>query len=129
MTINSKTHAIEMSKKFAKAASKYGTDEYRDLQAARRDYPDYKIVTISRKPAVKKDIYKGLTYDYMEMYIQKHDDENGTIMNEYLMLRGKTEDAKEALADSFSYLEIRDWFLKQYPAIAKFHEARAKLVA
>lgn len=129
MIINSKSCSIEMSKKFAKAASKYGTEEYTSLQAARKDYPDYKIVTISRKPAAKKENYKGLTYEYMEMYIQKHDDEEGSIMNEYLMLRGKTEDAAEALAESFSYKEMRDWFLKKFPAIASFHEARAKLVA
>ena len=129
MIINSKTSSIEMSKKFAKAASKYGTEEYMSLQAARKDYPDYKIVTISRKPVTKKENYKGLTYEYMEMYIQKHDDEEGSIMGEYLMLRGKTEDAAEALAESYSYKEMRDWFLKKFPAIASFHEARAKLVA
>ena len=65
----------------------------------------------------------------MEMYIEKHDDEDKSIMAEYLMLRGMTDEAEEALAESFTYLEMKDWFLKKFPAIASFHEARAKLMA
>ena len=124
-----KKNAIEMTKKFAKAAAKFGSPEYKQLQEARRDYPNFSVVTVSQKPATKKNAYKGLTYEYMEMYIQKHDDENKTIMAEYLMLRGKTDEAEEALAESFTYLEMKDWFLKKFPAIASFHEARAKLMA
>ncbi len=129
MTINMKKNAIEMTKKFAKAAAKFGSPEYKQLQEARRDNPTFAVVTVNRKPAAKKNAYKGLTYEYMEMYIQKHDDDDKTIMAEYLMLRGKTEEAEEALAESFTYLEMKDWFLKKFPAIASFHEARAKLMA
>ena len=128
MKINQKNQTIEMTKKFAKAAAKFGTTEYKQLQEARRDYPNFRVATVSRKPDTKKDQYKGLTYDYMERYIQKHDDEQQSIMAEYKMLRGKTVEAKEALAESFTYLEMREWFLKKFPAIAQFHEARAKLL-
>ena len=124
-----KKNAIEMTKKFAKAAAKFGSPEYKQLQEARRDNPTFAVVTVNRKPAAKKNAYKGLTYEYMEMYIQKHDDDDKTIMAEYLMLRGKTEEAEEALAESFTYLEMKDWFLKKFPAIASFHEARAKRMA
>ena len=129
MTINMKKNAIEMTKKFAKAAAKFGSPEYKQLQEARRDNPTFAVVTVNRKPAAKKNTFKGLTYEYMEMYIQKHDDEEKSIMAEYLMLRGKTDEAEEALAESFTYLEMKDWFLKKFPAIASFHEARAKLLA
>ena len=129
MFINERKHTIELNKKEAKAAAKFGTDEYKNLQTARKDYPTFSVVTVSQKPAVKKNSYKGLTYEYMEMYIQKHDDENKSIMAEYLMLRGKTEEAEEALAESFTYLEMKDWFLKKFPAIAAFHETRIKLMA
>ena len=129
MTINFVSRSIEMTKKFAKAAARFGSDEYKALQEARKDYPDFKIVTISRKPATQRDAYKGLTYEYMEMYIQKHDDEQKSIMAEYLMLRGKTDEAKEALAESCTYLEMRAWFLAKFPAIANFHETRGKLLA
>ncbi len=128
MTINTKKNAIEMTKNEAKAAAKYGTPEYKALQEARKDYPTYSVVTVTRKSTAKKNSYKGLTYEYMEMYIQKHDDENESIMAEYLMLRGKTEEAEEALAESLTYLEMKDWFLKKFPAIKTFHETRAKLL-
>ena len=129
MTINMKKNAIEMTKKFAKAAAKFGSPEYKQLQEARRDNPTFSVVTVTRKTTTKKNTYKGLTYEYMEMYIQKHDDAEKSIMAEYLMLRGLSEEAEEALAESFTYQEMKDWFLKKFPAIKKFHEARAKALA
>ena len=129
MLINEKKNAIELSKKEAAAAAKFGTREYKALQEARKDYPGFKVVTITRKSTAKKESYKGLTYAYMETYIQKHDDEIKTIMAEYKMLRGLTEEAEEALAVSFTYLEMKDWFLKKFPAIAEFHKKRESLLA
>ena len=129
MTINFRSNSIEMTKKFAKAAARFGSDEYKQLQEARKDYPTFKIVTVSRNTTGKRETYKGLTYEYMEMYIQKHDDDTKSIMAEYLMLRGKTDEAKEALAESCTYLEMRAWFLTKFPTIANFHEARGKLLA
>ena len=129
MFINQKTRTIEMSKKFAKSASKYGTEEYNNLQSARRDYPAFKVVTVSRQVTNKKESYKGLTYDYMEKYIMAHDDEEKSIMAEYRDLRGLSDEAMEALAEPFSYHEMKTWFLKQYPAIAKFHEKREAALA
>ena len=40
-------------------------------------------------------------------------------------LRGKSEEADEAQADSLSYGEIKLWFLDTYPEIKNFHESRA----
>ena len=128
MFINERKCAIEMSKKEAKAAAKCGSDEYKDLQTARKDYPNFKVVTVTRKSTAKKNPFKGLTYEYMKMYIEKHDDDDKSIMAEYKMLRGLTDEAEEVLAESFTYLEMKDWFLKKFPAIASFHEARAKLL-
>ena len=73
MFINEKKHTIELSKKEAKAAAKFGTAEYKNLQEARRDYPTFSVKTVSQKPATKKNTYKGLTYEYMEMYIETKD--------------------------------------------------------
>ena len=129
MFINEKKNAIELSKKEAAAAAKFGSDEYKALQEARKDYPGFKVVTITRKSTAKKESYKGLTYAYMETYIQKHDDDDQSIMAEYKMLRGLTEEAEEALAVSFTYLEMKDWFLKKFPAIAEFHKKRESLLA
>ena len=122
MYINEKKMTIEMTKKFATAARKFGTQQYRDLQEARRDYPNFKVVTITRKTSGKQDTYKGLDYEFMESYIQKHDDEQQSIMAVYLTLRGKSEDAVENLVEPYSYGQMKKWFLKTFPAIADFHE-------
>ena len=129
MFINEKKNAIELTKKESAAAAKFGTPEYRALQEARKDYPGFKVVTITRKSTTKKESCKGLTYAYMETYIQKHDDDKKSIMAEYKMLRGLTEEAEEALAESFTYQEMKEWFLGKFPEIKKFHEARAKAMA
>lgn len=128
MTINSKKQTIEMSKKFAAAAHKYGTPEYVQLQEVRRDYPNFKEVIATQKVNSKKDLCKGLTYEYMEKYIKVHD-EDGSIMDEYMMLRGLTKEALEALAEPCTYQEMRNWFLNKFPAIAEFHKKRAALLS
>ena len=110
IAINNKNRTIEMpSKKYATAASKFGTDEYKALQEARRDYPAYRVVTSARKP--RKIEFAGLTYSYMEKYIASHDDEEQSIMKEYMDLRAMTDAAEEHLAESASYQEIKDRFL------------------
>ena len=128
MFINNKKMTIEVTKKFDTASRKFGTQEYKDLQEVRKDYPSYKVVIVTRKTTAKKDNFKGLTYEYMEKYISNHDGD-GKIMAEYQDLRGLSERAKDALAEPCSYLEMRTWFLNTYPSIAKFHEDREKLLA
>ena len=94
LNINRKARTIEMTKKFEKAASRVGSDEYKRLQEARRDYPTYKEV-VKTSTAKSKESFKGLTYKYMKKYIAAHDDEAKTIMAEFEMLRGTSDEAKE----------------------------------
>ena len=130
LTVCTASRSIEVSKKFNTLASQYGTPEYNDLQAVRRDYPGYKVVVVANKTSKSnKPSYKGLTYEYMEAYITKHDDENSSIMEAYMTLRGISDDADEAFAESCSYFEIKAWFLNQYPAIAEFHKKREAILA
>ncbi len=126
ITINAKAHTIEMSKKYAELASRFGTPEYDDLQKARRDYPNYRIVTKSVKSG--KCAYSGLTYEFMEKYITAHDNEEHTILAEYNLLRAKSEEAIEIGMESASYTEVKDWFLDKFPAIAEFHKKREELL-
>ena len=118
---------LEVTKTFAKAASRYGSEAYMKLRSARNDYPDFKVV-IRSTTAKKQTCFKGLTYAYMEKYIEAHDDENRTTMKKFLDLRGQSDEAKEALAESCSYKEIKDWFLDTFPAIAEFHKKREKMI-
>ena len=127
MTINYTSMTIEMTKAESKAAGKFGTDAYKDLIAAMQQFPNYKILVATRAATKKSCDFKGLTYDYMEKYIQAHD-EDQSIMKEYLMLRGLSNEAQEALADSCSYQETKKWFLGKFTEIAQFHENRQKLL-
>ena len=128
MTINYTSMTIEMTKAESKAAGRFGTDAYKDLIAALQQFPNYKILVVTRAATKKSCDYKGLTYDYMEKYITSHDDEKKSIMAEYKDLRGESDEAKDALADSCSYQGIRKWFLEKYPEIAQFHEKRKNLL-
>lgn len=130
LTVCASSRSIEVSKSFNTRASQYGTDEYKALQEVRRDYPGFKVVVVAPRKSINsnKPSFKGLTYDYMEKYISKHDDEKNSTMNEYKTLRGMTEEAEEACAETCSYQEIKTWFLNKYPAIANFHEKREAIL-
>ena len=129
ITISARTHSLVLTKSFAAKATIFGSDEYKMLQEARRDYPGYKVTVGKSKTKEAKNVYAGLDYDYMEKYIEAHDNEEKTIMAEYQMLRGESEEAKAIHARSASFLEIRAWFLKKYPAIEEFYTKRAALLA
>ena len=129
ITISARTNSLVLTKSFAAKAAIFGSDEYKMLQEARRDYPGYKVTVGKTKNKEQKNAFAGLDYDYMEKYIKAHDDDAQSIMNEYLMLRGKSDDALEIQAGSASFLEIRSWFLKTFPAIEAFYTKRAALLA
>jgi hypothetical protein len=126
ISIDTKRNAIVINKSFNKAASKFGSPEYKELQEARRDNPTCKVVVVAKKAA--KPEYKGLTYEYMTKFIAKHDKEDGAIMAKFLDLRGESEYAKANKLSASSYAEVREWFFQQYPEIEKFHEEREALL-
>ena len=122
--INHPNRTIEItSKKFAAAASRYGTEAYKKLQEARKDYPDYQVVIKSSHKA-KADKMPRLPYSFMEEYINSHDDESGSIMAEFNNLRGTSDEAKALGVNAMPYNEIKDWFFQQYPAFAEFQKKR-----
>lgn len=127
ISINTKKNTIEITKAFEKAASRFGSAEYDMLRQARNDNPNFRVVVAKRKAASAS--FKGLTFEYMEKYIKAHDDEEGSIMAEYENLRGLSDEAEAACADSLSYGEIKSWFLKEFPEIAEFHKKREAMLA
>ena len=84
--INEKKRTIEMSKKDYTSACKFGSGEYKDLQEVRRAYPDYRVIAVKSKVS-GANVYKGLTYSFMEKYIMNHDDEGKTTMKKYLDMK------------------------------------------
>ena len=126
--VNSKNSTLEISKKFDKARQRFGSPEYIELQNARKDNPGFRVVV---KASSGKGVnhYKGLSFEYMEKYIDSHDDEEKSIRREYEILRGKSDEAVELNTESYSYMDIKEWFLKKYPAIAEFHAKREQILA
>ena len=113
VTINHQKHTIEITKKFEAAAKKYGTTEYDDLQAVRRDYPRYRIVV--NRVNKKTESYKGLTYDFMELFIKKNDEMQLTT---FFHMCGKDATGKKDKAmkkdEIYSYGVVKEWFLGMY---------------
>ena len=122
MKINMLEHTIVLTKKELTAASRYGSEAYKELQNARRDYPGYEVVIVTRTVKTQRETYNGLTYAYMERYIQAHDDEQKTIWTEYKIYRGEPLDPKDEIPVPYTYMEMREWFLGKYEAVAKFYE-------
>ena len=123
--INNKKHTIEINQAFEKAASIYGSNEYKDLRQARIDNPYYRVVVVKRKASAAS--FRGLNFKYMEKYISSHD-VDGSIMETYLMLRGQSDEARAMSANSENYLKIKKWFLDTYPEIKEFHERRESIL-
>ena len=109
---------IVMDRTFYKNSSNIRFEEYAMLQRGRQDYPTYTPVLkrIRRNP--NKETYKGLTYAYMERYIQIHEEvENiDTVMAEYREMRLISECHGKARR----YPAIKKWFLNKYPEVEQF---------
>jgi len=114
LKIDFETNTIKMDRIFAKRVEDTYSEEYKHLQEVRKQYPDYKVIrrTIKRNP--NKECYRGLTYKYMESYIESHDDDTNSIMEKYKELRLHAE------CHSIRYPNIKAWFLNQFPEIDSF---------
>ena len=122
-TIDHENKKIRLPKAFAKASGKYGSEEYRMLMEIKRDVPNYEvIVETTRKQS--KDNFKGLTYDYMERYIKKH---NSKLIEEFKILRGEKENMN-GLFKSRSYSQIKKWFLTNFPEVKNFETSRTEII-
>lgn len=122
MKINMFERTIVLTKKEMNAASRYGSVAYKELQNARRDNPDYRVVTVTKTVKTQRETYKGLTYAYMEKYIKTHDDAEETIWAEYMMYRGTPINPADELPVAYNYSQMKAWFLDKYEDVAKFYE-------
>ena len=117
LKINHQSRTLVMDRTFAKNAAYVGAREYTLLQEARRDYPEYQVITRTIKKKANKECYRGLTYEYMENYIACHDNAE-TLMKEYWEERLTSE------CHSVRYPNVKKWFLEKYPDVAKFGMAK-----
>ena len=122
MKINHMNCTIELTKTEMKAAEKFGSEMYMNLREARQDNPNYRVKLVA--PSKKVDRHKGLTADAMKKFIEKHDDENQTILKEFYQLRGLTSEGKEdEFGCAVTYGELKQWFFEQYPQFVKMEDS------
>ena len=130
--IDRKNRTITITKAFNAKASIYGTDEYDELVKIQNQNQGFRIVV---QAPHRNNIPLGrITYEQMEKYIKTHDDENKSIWNEYLKLRGKTDNDKDENKNadeirvkvSVSFFEVKKWFANKYTCFTKEAEARKK---
>lgn len=123
MFANVMSKKIEMTKTEAAKAGKYNSPEYNELAALMERFPTFEIVIVKTNTK-SVDHLKGLTYEFMESYIKDHKEE---LLTEFYELCGKDKNGKKLkFGVSFTYGEVRMWFLEQFPEIENF-EARKKL--
>ena len=60
MKINMFEREIILTKKEMTAASRYGSDAYKELQNARRDYPGYEVVIVNKTVKTQNNVMKGV---------------------------------------------------------------------
>ena len=109
---------LVMDRTFAKNCAIAGSAEYNLLQATRKDYPNFTVEQRTIKRNANKECYRGLTYDYMKMYIASHEsEENAEVILaelEEMILISKCHSM------GYRYPTIKAWFLEKYPEIATF---------
>ena len=127
ITINAKNRTIELSNTFAKAASLFGSEEYRQLQEARRDYPSYRVITLKQKNTGNAD-FTQLSFKFMDKYVKDHADSDD-LKAEYRSLRGLDEnwdsDENTIAAD---YQIVKDWFLNTFSEFEQARKERLELL-
>ena len=112
MNANFTKKVIEMSTTEAKAAGKFGSPEFNELQGLRAAYPSFQIVVKAPKKA--KNQLK-IDYNFMETYIKGHDNAEEN-MNKLNILRGKKAD-EGVYVETVNFMDIKKWFLATYPEI------------
>ncbi len=117
---------IQMTKAEAKKAGIPGTEEYETLLDLMKNFPSFPIdITKSVKKAPKI----RLTNDFMKQYIESKGDEKN--LKTFYELRGLDENGKkkaEKLVGVASFVEVKVWFLAEYPEVEKFDENVTEII-
>ena len=103
--INAAARTIELTKKFEKAASVYGSEEYRLLVALMNDFPTFTVVVKEIKRKEGKKSYKGLSIEEMRRFVTTLGAKDLATFNKVV------EIAKQKKG---SYALIKKWFLDNY---------------
>lgn len=107
--INYTDSTIEMNLQFSKAASMYGTEEYRVVQSIIHDYPHFTLVTKRGREPKTSHQFKRLTYANMENYI------NAQIGSDVYLAAFEVA-KRESKSSPSPYKFVRDWFIQTFPS-------------
>ena len=102
------SHTMTVNYKFAKAASEYGTPEYKLMKTVLREFPDMEVVEVAGRQNKTCHHDKNLTYKNMEIYISEQDNAD-ELMAAYWIAR------TEAAPQTSRYAHVRKWFIGQFP--------------
>ena len=97
---------ITASKKFLKAASVYGSTEYKTMIQLRTDFPTFTFEEKQITQKKGKQSYKNLTFEKMREHIILCQDGNRLKQFDYLMTFYETHRNR--------YAKIKSWYLEQY---------------
>lgn len=110
MKIDFVTNTIIITKAFSEAASILGTSEYSDLNKAKAENPQMKVVFRTAHTEGRKNESKGLTYKYMRKFITVMDSDN--LINFENTIQHYESYGYESGA---VYQHAKEWFLDNYP--------------
>lgn len=113
MKINMKDSKIELTTAETKNAFTFGTKEYKNLQTARRDYPDFKVVTISTKR--NRNDFSDLDMKTIRAYVEVNGTEDQKEHFAFISKRRIDEDG--AYCEALPFFQIKEWFLNTFPEI------------
>ena len=122
MKLNLSTSSIELSTVEAKEAFTFGTDAYKNLQAARHDYPGFKVVTI--KPKRNHNDFSELTLKSISAYVEKKGTEEQKEHFAFISKRHIDDDG--AYCEPLPFFQIKSWFLATFPEIKQERENARK---
>lgn len=126
--INTRKHALEITKDFQKKASIYGSEAYNELKSAKADFPTYRISVKTSK----KTFEETITMKDIVFYVEKTSGKDSAEMNTLIELRGTSvQNAKNIfeVEDSASFATIKKWFFTTYPEIGKKTENRKNRIS
>jgi hypothetical protein len=103
MKINFMEKTVLVTKSELSKASVYGSNEYYELLAIRKDLPDYQIVVKSASP--RRTCFSSPTYEFMAAYLSSNEN-TASLYEEFLQLRRA----------GYNYNQIKKWFMEKFPA-------------
>ena len=113
MKINMKDSKIELPTAETKNAFTFGTKEYKNLQTARRDYPDFEVVTITTKR--NRNDFSDLDMKTIRAYVEVNGTEEQKEHFAFISKRRIDEDG--AYCEALPFFQIKEWFLNTFPEI------------